>query len=51
LLIETKGAIPNSYMLALKNNVKLIKKNEQNKMLAEKFQKLALEQEMALEEA
>lgn len=34
LLIETKGAIPNSYMHALKDNLKLINENELAKKIA-----------------
>ncbi len=33
MLIETKGAIPNSYMHAFKENIKLINENEQVKKL------------------
>ena len=34
LLIETKGAIPNSYMHALKVNLELTNENDQNKTIA-----------------
>lgn len=53
LLIETKGAIPNSYMHALKDNLKLINENEQAKKIAkdkdELITKLIKETEQAKE--